>query len=327
MTADAWTSARPHALLHQVPADAYHRDEWGRINGMPTLSRSIAAELVNCPRKAWAFHPLLGRLERPEEPEGKTKNMERGTLLHQFFLGGDAAVALIVADDFRTKKAQQERDEARAAGRIPLLEKQRDKLAATCEGIRASLALGDPENGVEPINLDDYHTEVTALWFEEVPEGEVSCRARLDLLRRDAQDILDLKFTYSAEPGGFARSMVPCGYDIQHAAYVSAVERSNPRLAGRVTLRFLAIEPAPPYCWHVQRVAGSMATLGLQRWTRACRTWRKCLDSGNWPMYTADLAEAWDRDIEREILLSINLFGEAPPTRPDPSWWFSEDMQ
>jgi hypothetical protein len=321
VSGETWADVRPHALLHQVPASEYHRDAWGRINGMPTLSRSIAAELITCPRKAWAFHPLLGGQDRPEESESKSANKERGTLLHQYFLGGDKSVAVIVADDFKTKKAKAERDEARDAGLIPLLEKKRDELAATCEGVRASLALGDPENGVEPIDLSQYDTEVTALWFEEVPEGQVPCRARLDAIRRDAQEILDFKFTYSAEPGGFARSMVPCGYDIQHAAYVSAVEHCFPRLAGRVPLRFLAIEPVPPYCWHVQQVAGSMATLGRQRWTRSCRTWKRCLDSGKWPMYHAQAAEAWDRDLEREMYLTVNLFGEAPPTRPDPSWF------
>jgi hypothetical protein len=76
----------------------------------PRLSPSVASILLRrSPLHAWHYHRLLGGVRR--EP---TASMENGTLLHHLVLvGGDSdKLAIIDAENFRTKAAQELRDAA-----------------------------------------------------------------------------------------------------------------------------------------------------------------------------------------------------------------------
>jgi hypothetical protein len=103
--------------------------------------------------------------------------------------------------------------------------------------------------------------------------------------------ILDVKSTRSAHPKQCAASMVTYGSDIQAQAYVSALEKYKPELAGRVDMVFLFMELDPPYAILPARPNGMMRELGAMKWARAVKLWEKCLTTDTWPGYSTDIVQ------------------------------------
>src|SRR5262245_46871486 len=84
----------------------------------PSLSTSIAHTLLTrSPLHAWTEHPRLGN-KRP----APTVEMDDGTIIHGLLLESGPQLDVIKADNYRTKAAQELRDAARDAGRVPVLE-------------------------------------------------------------------------------------------------------------------------------------------------------------------------------------------------------------
>ena len=151
-------------LLPNVPADQYHNDQ---VGDTPTLSASIAKVLLDqSPAHAKAQHPKLN----PNYERKTDDKFDIGTAVHKLLLEGESVVEIIVADNFRTKVAQEQRDQARAHGRIPLLAKDADQVIEMVQAIAAQLARFDLPA------LTDGAVEQTFLWNED----GVACRARLD---------------------------------------------------------------------------------------------------------------------------------------------------
>src|SRR4029077_10368897 len=107
-------------------------------------------------------------------PEAKT----------EFDIGGAAHLAvlearhqadsmvLIEAGDYRTMRAREARDAARAQGKVPLLPYQLDIVSAIAGSIRAHPIASEAFVGGE--------AEVTLIWHD--PETGVPCKARPDYL-------------------------------------------------------------------------------------------------------------------------------------------------
>lgn len=335
VTAEPWTAVQPPALFEGVPVAEYHADLWGKRNGIPTLSRSIAAKYLNgCGLKAYAAHPLLGKAS-PETEEGEEEEhvtpaareaRTKGAWLHQYFLGGEERFREIREKDYRKDSAKQDKANALAAGEVPILSGKLAELREAAPLIRASLLRGDPANGVPPIDLlgENYRREMTCVWIEETPDGPVACRCRQDLVDGGALVIEDLKFGASAHPASFWRNYMPKGYDLQQWSYRRGIEACFPKLAGRLRFRFINVEAYPPYCWHAVEISGREMRLGELRWNRALRLWRRSLDTGIWPMYRPEEMRSLDYILEDEMVAHAVQLGQAPPGRPDPSW-FSED--
>ncbi len=76
------------------------------------------------------------------------------------------------------------------------------------------------------------------------------------------------------------------GYDVQRAAYTSALRTIKPELAGREDFVFLFCEIEEPFCVTPVRPDGQFRDLGQRRWERAVQTWRDCLRFDNWPGYS-----------------------------------------
>src|SRR5690242_20841585 len=109
--------------VHTLPAEQYHADD---IADRPSLSASIAHLLVNqTPWHAWAAHPKLN----PHYERVERDIFDLGNVAHQLILEGDAErVAVIDCSDWRTKDAREQRDEARAEGKVPLLRKDWERV-------------------------------------------------------------------------------------------------------------------------------------------------------------------------------------------------------
>lgn len=286
-------------ILSAVSHADYHADN---LDGAPHFSRSVALRILQqSPLHAWASHPKLGG----GLPDIATAAMDGGALIHRLLLGGGPKVAVIHANDYRKKEVQRQRDEARAKGYIPVLEKHWKQAEDEQLAIRERLAgLG--------IDLDAYASEQTIVWTED----GVACKARLDLLSDDsALPILDLKITDAISIGAFERGIQSTGLDLQWAAYTSAVGEVRPEWAGRVDLEFILCERRPPHDVAIVPLAKNMQSLGEQRWRRALGIWRQCLASGAWPgLGRQQPIEAKPWQMEAELGAALDARGG------DPEW-------
>lgn len=276
----------PPCLL-KLPSAKYHLDQIGADR--PSLSSSIAGTLVNrCPAHAWNEHPKFGAMPRESTPA-----MARGTLIHSLVLEPDDAVDQIViveADSYRTLVAKEARDQAVRAGKTPILVGEIAEANRVADAIRTAIAK-------EGIRLSGI-SESVVVWEEETSSGKILCRGMIDHL--DGVEIFDLKTCRSAHPDDIAAAITQHGYDIQWAAYTSALDKLYPENAGRSRFTWLFVEEMPGGRVIVTpaRPDGMMRELGRSKWQRACETWARCLRTNQWPGYVSGIASITPRPWE-----------------------------
>lgn len=272
-------------VIYDMPAKAYHSDADG-----PRLSQSLATTCVlETPLHAWQKHPLLGNV-----PYVYVPSTDDGSLIHSMVLEPDTALVHEmtslnkdgdVVTDFRTKAAQEERDAALAAGKIPMLTEKLGAFRYKARAIRQRLE----SQGV----TFDGDSEVSIYWLD----GPVRCRARLDhlIVTPEKIRIIDLKSTASATPRSLRASCWRYGYDIQQAAYVRAVEAAFPEYLGRVEFVFAFCELEKPYAVNPVMLSGEFVRLGEARWLRGRDRWHESLERDEWPGYVGGSLEppAW----------------------------------
>ena len=271
-------------LVRNMPASVYYADPCET----PSLTQSMACDLALwSPAHGYLHHPKLGA-----EPDEETAAMDRGQLFDSLILCDGAGIEVLDVPDFKSKHAQEMRDMVRAAGKTPVTRAKYDAAIEAVKAIRVRIASFG-------FDLSDGDHQVSAFWEESTSEGQiVQARGRLDHLSRDMTLIGDLKTCTDARPHVLVRHMIDYGYDIQAAAYVSAIEKIYPQLAGRVRVVFWFCETAPPYCVTPVECAGSMKQLGQMKWKKAIDIWARCLATGEWPGYVTEPvrveAPAWE---------------------------------
>ena len=101
--------------LCAMSAAEYHADPCPE----PSLSSSIARLILShSPLHAWTEHPRLNPNYKPEE----STKFDRGSAAHALLLEGEDRMAVIPFKDYRKDAAQEARDNARLAGKFPVLE-------------------------------------------------------------------------------------------------------------------------------------------------------------------------------------------------------------
>ena len=263
-----------------LSAEEYHGDPMEQ----PSLSASIAHLLCTMsPLHAWLAHPRLN----PDYEREEDAKFDVGTVAHALLLQGkDPAevVEIVDADDWRTKAAKEARDAARDAGKVPLLSKQAEAVAAMLSATRAQMDACDSD----PRLFTDGQPEQTLTWQE--PNG-VLCRARLDWLRDDLVTIDDYKTTSaSANPERWTRTMFQIGGDVQAAFYLRGLRAVTGR---RATFRFVVQETFPPYALSVVVPSEAALEVGNAKVEHALAVWERCLASGEWPAYPQERAYAY----------------------------------
>lgn len=274
MTADAQSSwfdgvdpGQP-VFFEGMPEDVYFAH--------PALSASGAKLLLppSC--------PALYRWQR-DHGEKQKRTFDYGKAAHQRVLGVGPEIVAVEAADWRTKAAQKQRDDAHAAGQVPLLAAEAAQVDAMADAIRrhpVASVLFDPERGGRP--------EVSLFWRD--PVYEVDRRARLDWLpaSTDGRTIVpDLKTCVSAEPGAFARTVANLGYSLQASWYCDAVRAQG--LADEVAFVFVAIEKTPPYLITIFELDATWMRIGRENTERALQVFAECQATGEWPPYTSDV--------------------------------------
>lgn len=292
----AWTPGLYTA--QQIPESAYHRDDVG--SDVPTLSRSTAAELVNeSPADAWDHHPQLGGIPKRKV----TREMEFASLVHSLILGSGPEFLVLPPSfkDYKKDAAQDLRDDARAAGKIPMLASEAEEAKALANRLRPQV-----EDWVSGY-VEFGQPEVTVLWEEDdFFSPIIRCRSRMDLWvpnHIQGPMIIDLKIVENVGET-FERSMTPHGLDIQAYSYTRAMETVYPELAGRIRFMFLLCRNDGRHVVPVYP-GRTKIELGGHRWDRAVKMWAGCLSEGlapqHWPGPPARVAEASNWELTREL--------------------------
>ena len=255
--------------LVTMPAAEYHADPCDT----PSLSSSIIKLLVNAtPAHARLEHPRLN----PNYQEANEERFDLGTVAHELLLEGATDVCVIDAPDWRTRAAQEQRDQARLNGQTPLLVKDWERVDAMVVAARRQLEMYDED----PALLTDGLPEQTLLW----QEGGVWCRARYDWIRTDLRAVDDLKTTAaSADPRKWGRTMLTIGADLQAAFYLRGLKKA---FDAEPVWRFIVQETFKPYALSVVTLSDDLLAHANRRVDQAIELWKRCLDDNHWPGYS-----------------------------------------
>lgn len=259
--------------IEDIPAEQYHADKTGDV---PSLSCSIAKILLNqSPAHAWIAHP---RLNPDYQDRESASRMDIGTAAHAMLLEGVDSVVICPFDDWRKKDAQSMRDEAREAGKIPLLESQ-------YFDVRAMTEIASSAANKAGFNLSSGKPEQTVIW----DEGKTRIRTRPDWLSDGASQIIDYKSTALISPSAWMRASVGNGYDVQDALYRRGIEAVTGK---RPDFVFMVQETTAPYCVYFVKLSAALQEIGRIKVERALAIWSACMKSGNWPGYPTEIMEA-----------------------------------
>lgn len=298
--------------LYQIPADAYHADPCPE----PSASASILTTLyARTPAHAYTDHPRLNPNWKPDDDA----KFDRGSAAHDLLLRGLDAMHEVDARDWRTKEAKQQRDEARAAGLIPLLSKDVADVRAMVEAARVQIA-AIPE--AASFLSADARSELVAIGQRD----GLWRRAMIDRIDPEG-GIFDYKTTSgSAKAHIWARNYLFGGdHDIQpvwHAACATDATGEPPPF-----FRFLVQEVRAPYCLSLVEITPWGLAKADEKVEIAWRQWSACMRSGVWtgypnrvcwvdpPGYTeTDIAAHEDRRAfaervgKRELDLAIEMY-------------------
>ncbi len=296
------------ARILNVTPHEYHR--------LPGFSASLAKLLISsCALKARdAYERRQEQIAAEDESDDdkptdeKQAQLDRGTVLHALVLGRGAERIEIIPTDklskngaYSTDASKALRDAARKAGRIPVKEPKMPGHRAAADLVRARLSSAG--------HLLEGRSELAIEWQEQTPHCPIAVRSMLDHVELVSSDgvllpvdddarpatavIYDLKIVADAHPDRCERSAEGFGYAIQAFAYTRALNALYPSLAGRISFRFLFVEPKRPYLmWDPEQLSGPFREIGERRWVRAAHAWGRGLATGEWPDYrTPDRVE------------------------------------
>lgn len=263
--------------IHDIPADTYHNDPAPE----PSLSAGFAhTMLAGSPLHAWTGSARLNPFFKPTTKDA----FDIGSVAHELLLGKGKGAHVIEADSYRKKAAQEECDEARGLGYVPLLREQYDRVEAMMEAAKYQLAahgVGNPFERGRAANTN----ELTLIWRQD----GVYNRAMADCLDMEARIVYDFKTSgeYAHAEAWCQRSM-GYGIDLRTAHYLEAVETLLPGKPW--TLRYVVQEKAAPHCLSVIELSPTTIALGQRKLERARQMFRHCLDSNTWPGLSRGIA-------------------------------------
>lgn len=286
-----------------VSAEAYHVDPCDN----PSLSSSILKLLLDqSPAHAHAAHP---RLNPDQEEKGETR-FDFGSVAHKLVLGKGREVAVIDALDYRKKDTKEQRDKARAEGKIPILEADFAKAGAMSEAAKRQIALIPP---VAEAFGEDGLSEAVVIWRE----GNIWCRGMADRLfiKGDRATLVDYKSTdTSAHPAAIARHLFNMAYDLQAGFYRRGIVTLQPQIK-HFTFILLTQEKTPPYALSAVTLDHAAWQLAEKRIRAGLGIWARCLETGSWPAYPLAVATAelppwiesqWlEREMNDELLAEL----------------------
>lgn len=235
----------------------YHAD-------LGSLSSSGARTLLSSPAK---FRYMQDNRE-------EHRYFDVGRYVHSLLLGKGAEVVAIDAPDYKTKAAQQLRDEAYADGLVPLLNKDANLAEAMADQVRAhptAAALLDDPDGAPELSLY-WHDALTG----------VRLRARIDWLTPGVA--VDVKTTAaSANPTEWGTTAAKYKLQFQGAWYLEGLRALD--IHNTAAFVFINVEKDPPHLVSLTQLTERAIELGAAQMRRAIDVYAKCVAADDWPAY------------------------------------------
>jgi hypothetical protein len=260
--------------VYQLTDEEYHADP---VAG-GSLSSSGARRLLapSCPAK-FRYEQLHGRAPK--------RVWDLGHAAHKLVLGAGPDLAVIDAENYRTKAAQDAAKEARAAGAVPLLTDEHDQVQAMAAALRAhplASVLLDPARGGWP--------EQSLIW-RDGPTG-IMCRARFDWLPPQGAGrmiVPDYKTCVSADLDALSKAVNQHGYHCQASWYLDGAQALG--LAGPdAAFVFICQEKTAPYLITPVELDSTALRIAQIKNRRALQLYAHCTETGNWPAYHEGVA-------------------------------------
>lgn len=250
-----------------VTDERYHRD--------PVVGGSMSS--TGARRILPPGCPAQFRWDRDNPPPPKP-HFDIGHAAHRLVLGTGPDIVVVDEKDWRKKAAQEARDEAHAAGAVPLLAHDWERVEAMAEAIRRheiASTLFNPALG---------QSEVTLVWTD--PKTGTACRARFDWLPQRVAGmrliIPDYKSAAAVDLDALQRAVASHGYHQQSAWYK----------AGAIALGlgdedtafvFVAQQKHPPYLVTIVELDHVAMRIGAARNRQALDIHAWCLANNRWP--------------------------------------------
>lgn len=203
-----------------------------------------------------------------------------GTLIHTMILEphlAPGAVVVVNADDWRKKDAQEARNAAREAGKLPVLAKDYDRAAM------AVLAVA--RHPLATALLKDGKAEQS--WFAKDKDTGLYRKARPDFYT-SGRVLVDIKTVASAHPDFLQRRVYDGGWFQQAPFHCDVAERvEGSPVRGYC---WLIVEQKPPHAVVVRRPTDTILMHGDRLNKAAWATFAKCVKTDQWP--------AWEETLE-----------------------------
>lgn len=287
--------------VYTMDAETYHADPCVEPSLSSTGARTLASE---CPAAYW-FERTNPTVKREFEL-GRAGHL---MVLEPHLFG--QCVRVIEADDYRTKAAKDARDEARAAGLTPLLQKEADQVRAMREVLWRDPIAKHAFEGGQPEQ---------AIFWQDAEFG-IWRRTRPDYLPPHQRYLVDYKTSTSANPKDFERAVFDYGYHQQAAWYLDGVEAVTGTKPERFA--FVVQSKKAPFlvttCW----LDAEAIEWGRKMNRLAIGIFARCLRTNSWPGFTPEVggaAKAFTVTLPHWALRDLAARDEAgllePPTLP-----------
>jgi hypothetical protein len=256
----------------------------------PAVSASVLKTLLDeCPAKAW--HESW--LNPSPSPKEATDGTDKGEVAHEIFLlGSESCVAVIDPDDHPAEKTHEipkgwtnksirtARDEARLAGKIPILAHKMTEIRVMVDAAHSFIAgLRDTEPAIwQMFQPDGGDSELTIV----AHEGDTLCRIRPDRISKDRMLVGHYKTTgTSAEPDRWGRTQFLEYYF--GAAFYRRIIRTMFGVPSEPV--YLVQETAEPYLCSLIGCDPHSMELGASKVAAGLAEWQRCAKNGRWPGY------------------------------------------
>ena len=194
-----------------------------------------------------------------------------GTAVHSLILEGDeSGVGVWNFPAWTTKAAREAREESRAAGKIPMLEKDWQQVEAIRDAVMAHPVARELFTG--------HLAEQSVFWDED----GLMLKCRPDAWQPGL--LIDLKTCASADPNEFGKVAHSFGYHQSAAHYIDGVKAAT---GEELPFHFVLVEKTDPYLVSVVELDWEAVNIGRGLNERAKRVYRECVESNTWPGYPA----------------------------------------
>ena len=242
----------------------------------PSLNNSLIDTLLHqSPLHVATRHPRLKGGEEAAREE--TQQMCLGSVVHRLALGAGKNYEVLDFDSYRKKEAQEARDAAQAAGRVPILAHSYEAANEMAPRLRSHLDevfLGEP-----------FVPEVVIAWQIETKHGTIWARGMVDAWCPSLKMAVDLKTSTDASAGAVEKKMAREGGDTQAAWYTNGLGHliGEP---GKVRFVYLYCEKEAPFASQPFELDEAWISSAWDLCEEAADLFARCLKQKKWPGYS-----------------------------------------